>query len=250
MAIQWFDNCLRNHAKCSERFADSDQLPTRLIDVGPLDGTQEPRLVLSSELQGCLDLRYITLSHRWASSTVLKLESTNIESLRRCIPLESLPQTFVDAIEVTRALSARYLWIDSLCILQDSLDDWQAEAAEMGRVYQNCFGNLAATGAAATTVGSSFDANPNQEREAEKGRMSSAATKPRGSKSKPDKIVLIKNATVTLQKLKLHYMRTRNAEMAISFLYGNNINGPYCLPAPSILDVKGFGQLGTDAEGP
>ena len=154
MAIHWFDHCMRNHAKCSEHFADSDRLPTRLIDVGPLDGTQEPRLVLSSELQGRPDVRYITLSHRWASSVVLKLESTNIESLRRRIPLESLPQTFVDAIEVTRVLSVRYLWIDSLCILQDAIDDWQAQAAEMGRVYQNGLCNLAATGAAAATGGS------------------------------------------------------------------------------------------------
>lgn len=79
-----------------------------------------------------------------------------------------------------------------------------------------------------------FDANAGQEREAEKGRMHSAATKPRDSKSKPEPNVYlperIKNATATLQRLKLQYMRTRSAEMAISFLYGNNIDGTYHHP--------------------
>ncbi|KAK3902483.1 hypothetical protein C8A05DRAFT_33829 [Staphylotrichum tortipilum] len=74
----------------------------------------------------------------------------NIENLRRCIPLGSPPQTFVDAIEVARVLFVRYLWIDALLILQDSNDDWQAESTNMGKVYQNGLCNLAATGAAAT----------------------------------------------------------------------------------------------------
>ena len=63
--------------------------------------------------------------------------------------------------------------------------------------------------------------------------MTSAATKPR---DKPDPIVFlpgrIKNATATLQRLKLQYMRSRSAEMTISFLYGNNIDGQYRLPTP------------------
>ncbi|KAK0707181.1 hypothetical protein B0T21DRAFT_273005, partial [Apiosordaria backusii] len=61
---------------------------------------------------------YVTLSHRWASSEVVELKSTNIDTFRQCIPLESLPQTFMDAIAVTRTLSIRYIWIDSLCIIQ------------------------------------------------------------------------------------------------------------------------------------
>ena len=78
-----------------------------------------------------------------------------------------------------------------------------------------------------------FEVNPDQERGAEKVWMTSAATK---SRDKPDPIVFlpgrIKNATATLQRLKLQYMRSRSAEMTISFLYGNNIDGQYRLPAP------------------
>jgi hypothetical protein len=46
---------------------------------------------------------------------------------------------------VTRKLGARFLWIDSLCILQDSVDDWRAESAEMGSVYSHSLCNIAAT---------------------------------------------------------------------------------------------------------
>jgi hypothetical protein len=48
------------------------------------------------------------------------------------IPLSSLPKTFLDAIVVTKALGLRYLWIDSLCIIQDDEDDWLAESKTMG----------------------------------------------------------------------------------------------------------------------
>lgn len=88
----------------------------------------------------------MTLSHRWASTNVIKLVSSNIDSFRQCIPLESLSSTFLDAIRVTRALGLRYLWIDSLCIIQDSLADWEAESAEMASIYRNCVLNIAATG--------------------------------------------------------------------------------------------------------
>lgn len=47
-----------------------------------------------------------------------------------------MPKTFRDAIIVARQLDLRYLWIDSLCIIQDSADDWSKESAEMGRICQ------------------------------------------------------------------------------------------------------------------
>lgn len=53
------------------------------------------------------------------------------------IDLESLPKTFQDDILVTRHLQYRYLWIESLCVLQDSKEDWEKEAATMSDVYNN-----------------------------------------------------------------------------------------------------------------
>lgn len=58
-----------------------------------------------------------------------------------------LPKTFLDAIAVARRLRVGYLWIDSLCIFQDSKSDWQAESSRMGDVYSGSFCNIAATAA-------------------------------------------------------------------------------------------------------
>jgi hypothetical protein len=66
---------------------------------------------------------------------------------KRSIPLSSLNQTFKDAINVTRSLGLQFLWIDSLCIIQDSPSDWTRESAKMCSVYSNAISNIAATSA-------------------------------------------------------------------------------------------------------
>jgi hypothetical protein len=58
-----------------------------------------------------------------------------------------LPKTFADAIEITRKLGVDYIWIDSLCIVQDDEDDWRREVALMEHVYGGSYLNLAATSA-------------------------------------------------------------------------------------------------------
>lgn len=59
-------------------------------------------------------------------------------------PSSELPKTFQDAIVVSRRLQIKYLWIDSLCILQDSPEDWKHESAQMHHVYGNAYVTIAA----------------------------------------------------------------------------------------------------------
>jgi hypothetical protein len=59
------------------------------------------------------------------------------------LPIESLPATFRDAITVTRLLGIRYLWIDALCIIQDVRQDWEAQASEMGSIFQSAVATIA-----------------------------------------------------------------------------------------------------------
>ncbi|KAB2571561.1 hypothetical protein DBV05_g9777 [Lasiodiplodia theobromae] len=59
--------------------------------------------------------------------------------------LEDLPRTLRDAARVTRRLGFRYIWIDSLCIVQDSVEDWERESKRMGAVYENAYCTIAAT---------------------------------------------------------------------------------------------------------
>jgi hypothetical protein len=68
-------------------------------------------------------------------------------SFEKSIPEGLLPQTFEDAVSTTRALGIRYLWIDSLCIVQDDPEDWQAEALEMQNIYSGSTINIAASDA-------------------------------------------------------------------------------------------------------
>lgn len=123
--------------------------PGRLLDVlafsesgqrGP--GTQDLRLV---PVHACPP--YLTLSHCWGSSPLSASATTTIATLRarqQRIPFATLPKTFRDAAQVVRRLGFRYLWIDALCIVQDSAADWAAEAAKMGDIYAGAVATVAA----------------------------------------------------------------------------------------------------------
>jgi len=57
----------------------------------------------------------------------------------------ALPKTFQDAVKITQRIGKRYLWIDSLAIIQDDTQDWESEAAKMAVIYENSFLTIAAT---------------------------------------------------------------------------------------------------------
>ena len=117
-------------------------MPTRLLDV-----SCESNIRLVTMAPVADSEPYITLSHQWGTAIFKKLTSGTVAEMEQSILIEKLPKTFLDAIAVTRRLKCRYLWIDSLCIIQDSWDDWEKEAGLMSKVYQNGLCNIAATGA-------------------------------------------------------------------------------------------------------
>lgn len=73
------------------------------------------------------------------------------------IDWDDLPRTFQDAVITTRAIGIQYLWIDSLCIIQDDLGDWRQESSKMAEVYTNAWLTIAASYARDSTEGL-FDA--------------------------------------------------------------------------------------------
>ncbi|KAF5548631.1 hypothetical protein FMEXI_4633 [Fusarium mexicanum] len=119
-----------------------DWYPTRLLD---LSGDEDIiNLVVTQEDRPIGP--YMTLSHRWSDYKYEKLTSQLLSRFRRSIDTSCLPRVFQQAIEITRLLQIRYLWIDSLCIMQDTAcGDWEAEALKMGDVYANSFLNLSAS---------------------------------------------------------------------------------------------------------
>lgn len=77
----------------------------------------------------------------------IKTTVATLEQRKQSIPLASLPKTFRDAVIITRRFGIQYIWIDSLCILQDSAADWERESAVMGDIYGFGLINIAARGA-------------------------------------------------------------------------------------------------------
>ncbi|GAW25266.1 putative heterokaryon incompatibility protein [Rosellinia necatrix] len=89
---------------------------------------------------------YATISHRWSPGQQFKLLGKNEEVYKDGQSLDALPRIFQDAIKVIRALGIRYMWVDCLCIIQDSVADWETESLEMGKIYTNSVCNLSITG--------------------------------------------------------------------------------------------------------
>ncbi|KAH6683930.1 HET domain protein [Halenospora varia] len=161
LITRWLTECTKNHQSCNQAAKQDTWFPTRLIDVGIQKVGSAPRLILAAETQfGAGKDAYLALSHSWGSKQMETLTTTNISALQDGILLDKLPTTFKDAIRVARRLGIRYLWIDSLCIIQDSKDDWRKEAAVMGKVYQRSYCNIAANAAAEGYEGLFIDRDP------------------------------------------------------------------------------------------
>lgn len=90
---------------------------------------------------------YITLSHCWGEGNILTTKKQNLKRHKENIDFKLLPKTFQDSIDITRHLGIRYLWIDSLCIIQDDPDDWAEESSKMAYIYQSSYLTITATAA-------------------------------------------------------------------------------------------------------
>jgi hypothetical protein len=146
-AIDWARQCISRcdhlHQKCRVG-TDPPKLPTRVLDLG--SDIAQPTLRLYET--GGVSARYICLSHCWGKARNPHLTTTKtLEANKSSIPLNELPQTMQDAVVITRKFDIRYLWIDSLCIIQDSEEDWAHEAAQMASIYENGFLTIGATSA-------------------------------------------------------------------------------------------------------
>ncbi|KAH8590957.1 heterokaryon incompatibility protein-domain-containing protein [Bisporella sp. PMI_857] len=134
LASMWLEGCLASHGRCSPMPHENIRSPTRVIDVGSSDGSRDPFLYTSNR-----DVtKWVTLSHCWGNVQPLKTTIDNIASHQAGMPLGNLPRLFQDAIRVVRALGLQYLWIDSICIIQDSKEDWESEVSRMGDIYKHC----------------------------------------------------------------------------------------------------------------
>ena len=75
------------------------------------------------------------------------LTTDSLADMEEAISMASLPQSFRDAITIAGLLNISFLWIDSLCIIQDSMEDWREQSAKMMVIYKNSTITIAATNA-------------------------------------------------------------------------------------------------------
>ncbi len=123
----WIKWCRENHPDCrnlidGSEAADHEEplLPSRMLYLDGEVGAIRPRLVCTGrDLRG----RYTALSHRWGDVQPLTTQTATIEERKAGIPWQLLPKTFQDAATATKSIGVDYLWIDSLCIVQDDHDD-------------------------------------------------------------------------------------------------------------------------------
>lgn len=133
------------------------KFPKRLLEVGISFNGPTVKVVETQLLQ---DIEYMTLSHCWGGSLPLRLLNANLQAYKTSISFSSLPKTFQHALFVVGWFGIKYLWIDALCIIQDSENDWAHESGCMRDYYKYSFGTIAATGASNPSEGLFFDRNP------------------------------------------------------------------------------------------
>jgi hypothetical protein len=141
----WLQTCISKHENCSHNNNDlGEWRPSRLIDVGPWDsGIGGARLILTAHLS-VGKVEYVTLSHDWGNShrEHLILTTETLPLMLDLISIDKLPQVVADAIVTTRSLGLRYLWADSLCIMQDSTEDLAREFQVMNNIFRNALFTL------------------------------------------------------------------------------------------------------------
>jgi hypothetical protein len=136
----WLDHCDKHHSCRPNRDGDV-RMPTRLIDVDTIDAD----VVYLREMEPLDNDDWIALSYRWGPEPHTSTTTDNKHTHIAGMILKDLPQTFQDAIKITRGLGKRYLWIDSICIMQGKGGDFRRESKRMEDVYSGAYCVLAAS---------------------------------------------------------------------------------------------------------
>ncbi|PMD12119.1 HET-domain-containing protein [Hyaloscypha hepaticicola] len=134
-------------------------LPKRLVHIPPGDNQHDNIRLILTDQADLGQTNYLSLTHCWGGTAPLITTRQNLCDMLQAVPFQYLSKTFQDAIIATTRLGFEYLWIDSLCILQDDDADWEEEASRMGSIYANCLLNIVAAGAKDRSIGCFFSRN-------------------------------------------------------------------------------------------
>lgn len=146
----WLETCDKGHLKCQVA-TESPYVPTRLIHLDSSTDLVGDNLLGSSFLPRLISTKgtsmefsntqYMVLSYRWPEDFPNEPKSTRETILNHMqgLDVSKLPQVFNDFFQIAARLRVEYVWINSLCIIQDDQEDWNREAAQMSQIYQNAY---------------------------------------------------------------------------------------------------------------
>ncbi|KAI2631524.1 heterokaryon incompatibility protein-domain-containing protein [Hypomontagnella submonticulosa] len=136
----WLRTCLESHKKCQDAALRPAFIPKRLIEISSDNSCFKWRLIYPTSDT----VQYLTLSHCWGSSEHRKLTKETHSAFLEFSGDSELPKTYRDAFRITASLDFKFIWIDSLCIIQDDTGDWEEQSSLMGSVYGGARCNIAA----------------------------------------------------------------------------------------------------------
>ena len=142
---RWMKTCATKHEKCHAHVEPrhAQTMPTRVLQISSSPVIGEIVAVRLIEAKGNKE-DYACLSYCWGQSPQKNMTTkSNFAQHLVSIELDSLPETIIDALKLCCKLGLRYVWVDSLCIIQDDEDDWLREASTMAMVYSNSLLTLA-----------------------------------------------------------------------------------------------------------
>ncbi|KAI2620064.1 HET-domain-containing protein [Hypoxylon sp. NC1633] len=137
--------CIETHDLCRQTPSSP---PRRLLHIG------SPGDSWVNLYEPPADFRepYVALSYCWGGDVRLKTLRENIHCLMQGFRLAQLPAAVKDAAYLTRKLGVKYLWVDALCIVQDSKADWEEQSAKMCSIYERSYLTILASTAGSAGV--------------------------------------------------------------------------------------------------
>jgi hypothetical protein len=143
VAKTWLTSCRYEHVQCCRRW--SSENPTRLLQIisNPVLNLEPEDIMVEMILGRGEKKDYVALSYCWGPTCSItqngRTTTENVQSRMQPFSCSTFPPTIQDAIVLTKLLDIDYIWIDSVCIVQEGDDgkDWRQEAPKMHEIYGN-----------------------------------------------------------------------------------------------------------------
>jgi hypothetical protein len=138
---QWLKKCDGDHKHCK---SGESRLPDRVLEISHPDVLNQNVKLVETRKGEWEPSKYICLSYTWGTRGTVMTTSMTYKRLKKGVPAFVLPSTMWQAIQIAQRLGIDYVWIDSICVLQDDEDDWLEQTAKMADIYGNAYLTIAA----------------------------------------------------------------------------------------------------------